>query len=191
MSESTVGARQRIERAAFELFYARGIRGVGVDTIIAASGVAKATFYKHFPSKDDLVLAYLDDVDRMWRAALTHAADAAGPAPADRLVGMFDALASACRTDGYHGCAFINTAAEADPGTPVHARTVAHKDAVRAWVASLAADAGAGDPHGLARALTLILDGGLSAGVLDGDPQAAVAAAGAARAVVAAALPGR
>ena len=106
------------------------------------------------------MLAYLDDVDRLWRGALTRAADAAGPEPADRLLGMFDALASACRSDGFHGCAFINTAAEAVPGTAVHARTVAHKDAVRAWV-----------------------------GVMAADPEAAVAAAGAARALVAAAVP--
>ncbi|MGA9859607.1 MAG: TetR/AcrR family transcriptional regulator [Solirubrobacteraceae bacterium] len=189
MVEVATGARERIEQTAFALFYARGIRGVGVDTIIAQSGVAKATFYKHFPSKDDLVIAYLDDVDLLWRGALRSAADAAGPEPAAQLVGMFDALASACRSDGYHGCAFINTAAEAEPGTPIHARTIAHKQQVRSWVGELARDAGAADPESLARSLTLILDGGLAAGVLDADPAAAVAATNAARALVGAALP--
>src|SRR6478672_3826219 len=85
-------ARARILDTATRLFYARGLRAVGVDTIIAESGVAKATFYKHFPAKDDLIAAYLDGVDAMWTAQLHAAADAAGRAPADKLVGLFDAL---------------------------------------------------------------------------------------------------
>jgi AcrR family transcriptional regulator len=182
-------ARARILETAFRLFYARGVRGVGVDTVIAESGVAKATLYKHFPRKDDLVLAYLDKVDEAWRGELRAAADAAGRAPRERLVGMFDALVTACRRDGYHGCAFINTAAESVPGTDVHARAVEHKEAVRAWVCEMTVAAGATDPDGLARSLTLLLDGGLAAGVLDGDPATADAARDTARALVFAACP--
>lgn len=184
-----VGARERIIGTAFGLFYAHGPRGVGVDRIIAESGVAKATFYKHFPRKDDLVLAYLDQVDRTWSGQLRAAATAAGDDPRNQLAGMFDALASACRRDGYHGCAFLNTAAEAEPGTAVHARTVAHKRAVLEWVTELSRGAGAAEPERLARELTLLLDGGLSAGVLDADPESAGAAKAAARALVDAACP--
>src|SRR6478672_11189380 len=151
-------ARDRILDTAFRLFYARGIKAVGVDLIIAESGVAKATFYKHFPAKDELVLAYLDKVDGIWSRQLHEAATAAGEAPADQLVGLFDALGSACRRDGYRGCAFINAAAESAPGSPVHERTVAHKREVLGWVRDLAAEAGAADPDGLARSLTLLLD---------------------------------
>ena len=169
-------ARDRILEAAFRLFYAQGPRGVGVDTVIAESGVAKATLYKHFPSKDDLVVAYLDRVDQEWFGRLRAAARTAGDDPRAALVAMFDALVSACRRDGYHGCAFINAAAESASGTAVHARTVEHKRIVRAWVTDLARRAGAGDPEALARQLTLLLDGALAAGVLDGDPAAAEAA---------------
>ena len=179
-------ARQRILDAAFRLFYARGIRAVGVDAIIAESGVAKATFYKHFPGKDDLVVAYLDKVDGLWSGQLHDAAAAAGAEPAAQLVGLFDALTSACRRDGYRGCAFINAAAESMPGTPVHDRTVAHKQAVLDWVTGIADEAGADDPAGLARALTLLLDGGLASGALDADPDAAVRASSSARTLVAA-----
>ena len=105
-----------------------------MDPVIAESGVAKATFYKHFPPKDDLILAYLDKVDGNLVRPAARRRRAAGDDPRDQLVGLFDALATACRREGYHGCAFINTAAESPPGTPVHARTVAHKDVVRAWV---------------------------------------------------------
>lgn len=132
---------------AFRLFYARGPRGVGVDTIIDEAGVAKASFYKHFPRKDDLVLAYLDEVDRTWLGQLRACARAAGDHPAEQLVGMFDALHSAARREGYHGCAFINSAAEASPGSEVHARSVDHKRLVRAWVTDLARRAGAADPE--------------------------------------------
>jgi AcrR family transcriptional regulator len=169
-------ARQRILDTAFRLFYAHGIRAVGVDRIIAESGVAKATFYKHFPAKDDLVVAYLDTVDRIWTQQLHDAAEAAGPVPADQLVGMFDALGSACRREGYRGCAFINAAAENEAGTPIHDRTLAHKTAVRDWVRGLAADAGAADPDLLARSLTLLLDGGLASGSVDGLADAPIAA---------------
>ncbi len=164
-------ARDRILDTAFRLFYARGIRAVGVDLIIAESGVAKATFYKHFPAKDELVLAYLDKVDGIWIGQLRAAAEAAGPDPADQLVGLFDALGTACRRDGYRGCAFINAAAEAAPGTPVHERTVAHKQAVLAWLRDLAPRAGAADPDSLARSLALLLDGGLADGALAADPE--------------------
>jgi AcrR family transcriptional regulator len=181
-------ARQRILDAAFALFYAEGVRAVGVDRIIAESGVAKATFYKHFPPKDDLVLAYLDRVDEVWSGQLHAAADAAGPDARDRLVGLFDALTSACRRPGYRGCAFLNTAAESTPGGRVHERTVRHKDEVRAWVTDLAEEAGATDPAGLARSLTLLLDGGLAAGALDGDPASADAARASAAALVGATL---
>lgn len=180
-------ARERILDTAFSLFYARGIRAVGVDLIIADSGVAKATFYKHFPSKDDLVVAYLDKVDGVWTGQLHAAAQAAGDEPAAQLVGLFDALGTACRREGYRGCAFINAAAESQPGTPVHDRTVAHKAAVLAWVRDLAEQAGAPDPAALARSLTLLLDGGLASGSLDADPEAPAVARASARALVTAA----
>jgi hypothetical protein len=100
------------------------------------------------------------------------------------MVGLFDALTSACRREGFHGCAFINTAAESDTGSDVHARTVEHKTVVRAWITDLARRAGAADPDLLARQLTLLLDGGLAAGVLDADPASPAAAKAAARVLV-------
>ena len=188
VTERVSAARQRILETAFRLFYAKGIRAVGVDLIIGESGVAKATFYKHFPAKDDLVVAYLDRVDGIWSGQLRDAAAAAGPDPADQLVGLFDALGSACRREGYRGCAFINAAAESQPGTAVHQRTVAHKAAVLAWIRDLAEQAGARDPDSLARALTLLLDGGLASGSLDASPEAPEAAKASARALVSASI---
>ena len=188
-SERSSDARARILETATRLFYARGLRAVGVDTIIAESGVAKATFYKHFPSKDDLITAYLDRVDAAWSGQLHAAAEAAGRAPADRLVGLFDALGSACRREGYRGCGFINAAAESVPGTAAHARTIAHKHQVREWMAGLARDAGAAEPEQLARALSLLLDGALANGALDAEPEAVESARTTAALLVRAAVP--
>jgi len=181
-------AREKILATAFRLFYAHGLRAAGIDTIIAESGVAKATFYKYFPAKDDLILAYLEHVDGVWSGQLHTAAEAAGPDPARQLVGLFDALTTACRRDGYRGCAFINAAAESPSGTRVHERTVAHKQSILAWITELAEEAGARNPEVLARSLTLILDGGLASGVLDADPAAAAAAKATAEQLVAAAV---
>jgi AcrR family transcriptional regulator len=181
-------ARERILETAFALFYARGIRAVGVDLIIAESGVAKATFYKHFPAKDDLVVAYLDKVDGVWTGQLEAAAEAAGPDPADQLVGLFDALGTACRREGYRGCVLNNGGGEPPPAPAAHDRTVAHKRAVLSWVRGLAEHAGARDPDTLARSLTLLLDGGLASGSLDAGPDAPEAAKASARALVDAAV---
>ncbi len=180
--------RDRLLDAALRLFYAHGPRAVGVDNIIAESGVSKATFYHHFPSKEDLVLAYLNRVDESWLGDLRAAARAAGTAPRDQLLGMFDALTAACRREDFHGCGFINAAAESDAGSPVHLRAVEHKRVVRAWVSDLARRAGAPQPDLLARQLTLLLDGGLTSGVLGAEPDAPDAARAAAAVLIETAL---
>jgi AcrR family transcriptional regulator len=121
------------------------LQGVGVDSVIAESGVAKRPCTRT-SRKDDLVLAYLDQADQAWFGQLRAAARNAGDSPREQLVGMFDALGSACRREGYHGCAFINTAAESEAGSDVHARTVEHKRVVLSWVTDLARRAGATNP---------------------------------------------
>ncbi|MFF3851238.1 TetR/AcrR family transcriptional regulator [Streptomyces sp. NPDC002328] len=173
-------ARDRILDTASELFYAHGIHAVGVDRLIAESGVAKATLYKHFPSKDDVVVAYLRRMDDNWRRHLRTAALAAGEDPREQLFGVFVALERTAR-EGRLGCAFINAVAEYGPGSTVHAAAAEHKDAVRRWVRDLAAAAGAGDPDTLAFQLTLLIDGTLAATRVDHADLTAEAAKRAAR----------
>lgn len=127
------------------------------------------------------MLAFLDRVDGIWTGQLRSAAEAAGPDSSDQLVGLFDALGTACRSDSYRGCAFINAAAEAMPGTP-RARPHGGPKAGRApLVRDLAVRAGAADPDALARSLTLLLDGGLADAA---DPATATTAKKAARQLV-------
>jgi AcrR family transcriptional regulator len=177
-------ARERILTTAGELFTAHGLRGVGIDRIIAESGVAKATLYAHFPSKDELAAAYLRRTDDSWRGRLRAAALAAGEDPRDQMVGLFDAVTDSFARHGFHGCPFINAAAESAEGSLPHGTTVEHKQTVRAWVREMAEAAGASDPAELALQLTLLLDGTLAAGKLEQDPAMPAAAKIAARHLV-------
>ncbi|GHJ31355.1 TetR family transcriptional regulator [Streptomyces hygroscopicus subsp. sporocinereus] len=191
MSSARPSAHERILSTATALFNAHGVRGVGVDRIIAESGVAKATLYSHFRTKDDLVLAYLSASDEHWRGALREAAEAAGADPRDQLIGLFDALDASIERDGFRGCAFTRTAGETEPGTAPHTATAEHKRAVRAWLTELARAAGAADPAQLALRISLLIDGTMAAAALEPRPDFAEAARETARALVAQACPAR
>ena len=169
--------RERILATASELFYEHGLRGVGIDRIIAESGVAKATLYAHFPSKDELAAEYLRRRDEFWSGRLHAAAAAAGDDPRDQLLGIFDAVSAACAFHGFRGCAFVNAMSESEPGSAPHAAATAHKAAVRGWVRDLAEAAGAREPEVLARQLTLLVDGALVGGRFEEDPSALAASA--------------
>jgi AcrR family transcriptional regulator len=152
-------ARQRILEAAGRLFYRDGYRAVGVDTIVAEAGVAKMSLYRHFPSKDDLIVAYLEDADRrFWDwldGAVAHLDD-----PEARLVAMFDAIERLATGPDCLGCTFQGSAAEfPDRDHAGHAAAVAHKRAVRDRFADLARAARLRDPGGLADQLLLLTDG--------------------------------
>ncbi|NEB04171.1 TetR/AcrR family transcriptional regulator [Streptomyces sp. SID13726] len=181
-------ARDRILETASKLFYAHGIHAVGVDRLVAESGVAKATLYAHFPSKDDVVAAYLRGMDDDWRRHLRSAALAAGEDPREQLFGIFVALEKTAR-EGRLGCAFISAVAEYEPGSAVHDVAAEHKRTVRAWVRGLAAAAGAADPDTLSFQLTLLIDGTLAATRVEHAGVTAEAAKQAARALLDAACP--
>ena len=120
--------RTRILDAASEAFYRQGIAAVGVDAIVADAGVAKSTLYRHFPSKDDLVVAFLRRRDERWRAWLRSEVERLSPDPAGRPLAVFDALGGWFASEAFRGCAFINAAAEiADPTHPARAAVQEHK----------------------------------------------------------------
>ena len=153
-------ARERILAVAKELFYEEGIRAVGIDRIIERSGVAKMTLYRHFPSKDDLIVAYLNELNRChWE--WFEAALAAHPGePRRQLLDVFDALVTKLSVPEYRGCAFSNVVTEfpdaAHPGRQV---ALAHTEEMRRRLTELAAQAGARDAAQLGDQLVLLLDG--------------------------------
>ena len=187
VSPPTASARERILVTAGRLFYTEGIRAVGIDRVIAEAGVAKATLYAHFASKDELVVAYLQHVDEIWRAELRAAAVATGDDPRAQLVGVFDAVRSACAREGYAGCDFLNAASEYRAGTAPRQIAIDHKARVRTWLTGVAERAGAIEPDLLAGQLAVLLDGALADTALEGNDSPARRAQSAAVLLVAAA----
>ncbi len=164
--------RERILQAASELFYQRGIQAVGVDAIIAQAEVARMSFYRHFQSKEGLVLAYLEQRDDQWRAWLKETIEGLAPDPADRPLALFDALAQRLETPHYRGCAFINAMAEvADRNEAAFQAAAALKGRTELYLAQLLREAGY--KKSLAPDLLLLLDGAIVSWVRHGDPIAA------------------
>lgn len=160
-------ARQRILSTATRLFYSEGVHTIGIDRIIAKAEVAKATFYNHFPSKDDLVRCYVEEQDRIGRASLGALAKGA---PRDSLFALFDTIGEAATQPGYRGCPFLNAAAEyPDPTTPVRQAIDAHRCWHRDLLRRLLAEAGHSDPDVGSNILLAIWDGLMVSGHVD-DP---------------------
>jgi AcrR family transcriptional regulator len=169
--------RERVLRTAAELFYERGFHAVGVDLIIERAGVAKTTLYRHFRSKDDLIVAYLEDANTRFWTWFDAAVDRDRP-PREQLVGLFEGVAKLTSSPACLGCTFQVTAAEfPDPDHPGHATALAHKQAVRTRLRDLASGAGAADPAALADGLLLVMDGAFAAARMYGpaSPAARVA----------------
>jgi AcrR family transcriptional regulator len=160
-------ARRRLLDTATRLFYEEGIHAVGIDRIIAEAGVAKATFYNHFPAKDELVVAYVEEQDRLGRAAV--AALPKQPAR-EKIAAIMRRISEAVTAGGWRGCPFLNAAAEyPDPASPVRqaidARRVWYHDSLR----NLLAEDGDPTPSVTASLLVALSDGLLESAYLD-DP---------------------
>lgn len=181
-------ARERLLAAADELFYDEGVHSVGIDRVLERAGVAKASLYSVFGSKDELIRSYLAARHAARQARLTQRL-ARYDTPRERLLGVFDVLGEQFAEPRFRGCAFINASAESRPGGPVE--DVASE--TRAWVRSLLLDlaeqAGARDPDHLARQLVLLYDGATVGAQMDHNPGAAAAAREAAALLIDAAIP--
>jgi AcrR family transcriptional regulator len=178
------GPRERILDTAYELFSRRGVRGVGVDEVIARARVAKATLYAHFPSKDDLVLAFLEQREQRWTVAFVEAeARRRGATPAERLLAIFDAFDEWFRRDEFEGCSFIKLLLEMGDEQPAGRASVHYLDNIRAFVRDLAQEAGLRDSETFARSFHLLMQGSIVAAAA-GDAEAAQRAKAMARALI-------
>ena len=179
--EAKKPARQRILDTASEMFYRDGVRAVGIDAIIARSGVAKMSLYRNFPSKDALVAAWLEDRNAFFWRRWDKAEEAAPGDARARLEAIIDMVAATASHPNWRGCPFLNTGTEfPEPGHPAHAVILAHKQEVRGRLCALAAAAGAQAPDLLAQQLQLLIDGAYAIGqsLGAGGPAATVASAG-------------
>ena len=180
-ASAKVAMEQRILETADRLFYQQGIRVVGVDTVAAEIGISKRTLYNYFPSKDDLIVAYLS---RRLRPIEVSDDDP----PAEQILGDFDRLEKAMRSDGYRGCPFVNAVAElADPTHAAHRIAVAHKEKRRTLFRTLLKKLHAPDPDKLATQLMILGEGAVAQALVHGDPNMARAAREAARVLLVAA----
>ncbi len=174
-------------QVADELFYARGLHAVGIDEIIAKSGAAKATLYAHFPTKDDLIAAYLQQRSAAWRDYLDTTLATYTDRPRERIDAIFRVLADRCGAADFRGCPFVNAAAEyPDPRHPARLVVAAQRQWVRGLFRDAAREARLRQPEALADQLVLLYDSALVGSHLMGTAKPATRAREAARVLVAA-----
>jgi AcrR family transcriptional regulator len=167
-------ARERILKTAYDLFAQRGIRDVGIDEIIERAGVAKATLYRHFPSKDTLVLAFLERREQLWTRGFVEAgARDRGKTPEERLLAIFDVFDDWFRNEAeFEACSFINVLLELGPRHAVGKASIDYLENIRGIVRSLAEEADLRDVESFARSWHILMKGSIISAT-EGDVDAA------------------
>ena len=182
--------RERLLKAADELFYAEGVHSVGIDRVLERADVARASLYSTFGSKDELIRAYLERRMEISRARLRAAVEEHAD-PRERLLSVFGVQAAVFARPGYHGCPFNRATAEAPPGSAAYEVPRAYRGWLHDFLRELAAAAGAPDPDLLASQIHLLYDGAMLAASLDGNAGITAASRAAAEALLDAALASR
>ncbi|NEB90184.1 TetR/AcrR family transcriptional regulator [Streptomyces bauhiniae] len=164
--KSTSEARARLLDTATRVFYTEGIHSVGVDRIIAEAQVTRATLYRHFKGKDELILAYLQQADHGIRGQV-NAIRAQGLPAAETVRAVGRSIAEGIQSPGFRGCAFLNAAAEyPDPAHPVHQAVLAHRQWFLETVTQLMEEAGCSPADVTGRHFVMLRDGAMAAGCL-------------------------
>ncbi len=164
--------RDHLVDTAAELFARHGFHATGINRVLKESGVAKMTLYKHFRSKDELILAALRRRDERFRNWFVRTVEELGRTPRERLLALFDALEEWLARPDFAGCTFINASAEfGAPDDPIHAAAAEHKRLVLGYIRGLARAAGASDAEGLARQLMLLTEGAIVIAQVSGSGQ--------------------
>jgi AcrR family transcriptional regulator len=160
MAEPTV--TERILETAHELFSRRGIRDVGIDEIIERAGVAKATLYRHFASKDHLVVAFLERREQRWTVEFVEAeARRRGATPEEQLLAIFYAFDEWFRREDFEGCSFINTLLEMGPTHPAGQASIHHLENIRSLVRHFAEGAGLPEAESFAESFQILMQGAI------------------------------
>jgi AcrR family transcriptional regulator len=183
-------AVNKLLESATRLFYENGIHATGIDTILADSGVAKMTLYKHFGSKDALVAEYLKRRDEEWLPAFKDAVANAARSPKRRLYAIFNILGQWLDGDGHRGCALLNASVEfPDRSHDVRKLVANQKQELQEYLTQLSREAGARRPNDLAVQLAILIHGAIAWHSISGSTDSAPQAAKAAKAVIQSALP--
>jgi AcrR family transcriptional regulator len=165
--------RERLIDSATRRFYRDGFRNVGIDQVMDDVGISKTAFYKHFRSKDELMLAVLEKQNRWLQGTFRELVEeraGSGASAADQLRAVMDVVEQVIEEDDYQGCIFVNVAMEFPlPHQPAHVAASRHKQAIEAFVQDLATRAGATDPRALAQELCLVMEGAYVTRQVTGD----------------------
>ena len=172
-----VPARQRILDSAYELFSRRGVRATGIDEVIKNASVAKATLYRHFSSKDELVLAFLQQREQLWtKGWVENEARRRGDTPEEQLLAIFDLFHEWFQKDDFEGCSFINVLLEMnDRTTTIGKASAEHLNTIRSIIRSLAEEAELREPEQFAHSWHILMKGSIVAAG-EGDRDAAARA---------------
>lgn len=167
-------ARDRILATASDLFYKEGVQNVGIDRIIAESGVAKMSLYNNFKSKDDLIAAYLQQQDESWGSWFTRRVEETATEPLERVLAVFDVLQEWFEKPNFRGCAFINSAVElADPQHPGHQVSLRHHHVIADYLLSLIKAAKLPHPDTIAQQLVILVNGATIVAMMEQNSDAA------------------
>ncbi len=174
--------RDQLVDTARRLFYENGIHATGIGKILAEAGVSKMTLYKHFKSKEELVLAAIRRHDETSRNEFMKEVERRATAPLERLLAVFDVLGEWCGMAGFRGCPFINAAAEyGEPESPIHQACAEHNRILYTYMRDLAVAAGVAEAEELARQLVSLFQGAIVIAYVNGEADAAKVARNAAR----------
>lgn len=174
MSTESSLARQQILETASELFYQKGIQYVGINEVIAASGVAKRTLYRWFPSKDSLIEAVMQHRAAQWIRWFETAVSERGNTPKERLLSTFDVLREWYASPNFRGCPFINAVLEiADASHKAHQVSIDLRESIRQIIRQLAAEAGVKDPDFFSRQYLLLIGGASLMATIEQSPEGA------------------
>ena len=173
MIKKTTDTRDKILKTAEELIYQNGIHAMGMDLLVKTSGVARKSIYRHFANKEDVASAALSERDERWMQWFRTESDK-GKTPQERILNMFSVLKSWFESDGFRGCAFINTAGEVgDPEDPVRQIAKMHKQKLLDYALELTEQLNVEHPEDLARQLLILLEGAITMSYVMGDGSAA------------------
>ena len=162
MVELSASKRDELVQNALKAFYRGGFHAIGMDTLAKETGVSKTAMYKHFRTKEDLILATLRLRDEQFRNWLVRRIEALASTPRERLLAIFDALAEWFREPDFRSCMFIKASSEyQDRKHPIHAASAEHKRLLLVYFQSLAEAAGAKDPDALARRILILKEGAI------------------------------
>jgi AcrR family transcriptional regulator len=169
---ATTKSVARIMAVAYQLFSTRGVRDVGVNELIERSGVAKATFYRHFPSKDSLVLAFLEQRDKQWTVdAILSEARRRGSTPEEQLLAIFDVFSDWFMREDFEGCSFAKVLLEMGPTHPLGRASIEYLAKIRGHIQAAGEEAGLVRTEEFARSLLILMKGSILQAI-EGDVQA-------------------